>query len=300
MGRGGYDARDGPLSFCNSVSSCEDCKRGEKGWVYAVPCAGLADPHAWACEVFTETLVVFCESAELELGHGLFVRTRIHGGGGRQRQRQGQRRARLIQSATSPENPGNYHRLSFNYYPCPPCKSTTTTTGSASSTSASPIADPHIAHSPASDDDTTLVDRTALVDRLAPAFAAHHRTGKEFIRHAFIPVLHHTQQLHDAIHHDVFPRRAHGLTRLDHASLRFENAARRDMTAAQSVCDDTKACLPRPFPSLMTSPLPTALPRGPLRHSRRPRPPKRSPLPNIQDHHARPRCAMFLPYHAHI
>ncbi|KAF8559662.1 hypothetical protein OG21DRAFT_1480408 [Imleria badia] len=84
------------------------------------------------------------------------------------------------------------------------------------------------------DDDTELVDKTRLVDRLGPPFAAHHRHGKDLVKHAFIPVVHHTRQLHDAIQDDIFPRRAHGLALLDEASLRVENAARRDMNAAET------------------------------------------------------------------
>ncbi|KAG8217598.1 hypothetical protein J3R82DRAFT_5749 [Butyriboletus roseoflavus] len=110
------------------------------------------------------------------------------------------------------------------------------------------------------EDDLTPVDRTSLVDRLGPVFAAHNRQGKEYIKHAFIPVLKHTKQLHDAIHNDIFPRRTHGLALFDDATLRFESAARRDMNAAQTVYDDTKACLSRPLLALLTLPLPTAFP----------------------------------------
>lgn len=43
-----------------------------------VPCAGLADSHARSCQVLTETLVVLCETAKFEFGHGLFVGTSAH------------------------------------------------------------------------------------------------------------------------------------------------------------------------------------------------------------------------------
>ncbi|KAI9571458.1 hypothetical protein HD554DRAFT_2312270 [Boletus coccyginus] len=84
------------------------------------------------------------------------------------------------------------------------------------------------------DDDTAPGDRATLVDRLAPAFAAHHRQGKEYIKHTLIPVVEHTIHLHDAIHDDIFPRRTRAIALLDSATLRFENAARRDMISAQT------------------------------------------------------------------
>ncbi|KAH0830652.1 hypothetical protein J3R83DRAFT_2107 [Lanmaoa asiatica] len=110
------------------------------------------------------------------------------------------------------------------------------------------------------DDDLVPLDRTSLVDRLGPAFAAHHRQGKEYIKHAFIPVVQHTKQFHDAIHNDIFPRRTQGLAILDDATFRYEGATHRDMNATQTVYDDTKACLPRPLLALLTLALSTAFP----------------------------------------
>lgn len=43
-----------------------------------MPCTGLTDSHARSCQVLTETLVVLCETAKLEFGHGLFVGTSVH------------------------------------------------------------------------------------------------------------------------------------------------------------------------------------------------------------------------------
>ena len=45
------------------------------------PGTGLADPYPWPGKVLPESLVVLRETAELELGHGLLVRTRVHGSG---------------------------------------------------------------------------------------------------------------------------------------------------------------------------------------------------------------------------
>jgi len=42
---------------------------------------GLADPYPRARQVLAQPLVVLGEPPELELGHGLFVRTGVHGGG---------------------------------------------------------------------------------------------------------------------------------------------------------------------------------------------------------------------------
>ncbi|KAN0077201.1 hypothetical protein V8E55_011056 [Tylopilus felleus] len=102
------------------------------------------------------------------------------------------------------------------------------------------------------DDDKNidLVDRTTPVDRLGPAFAHHSRQGKDYVKHALIPVVQHTVQLHDAIHDDIFPRRSHGLALLRDATLQFDDAARRDMNAAQTVCDDTKHSLDTLFATL--------------------------------------------------
>ncbi|KAG9318570.1 hypothetical protein JVU11DRAFT_662 [Chiua virens] len=100
------------------------------------------------------------------------------------------------------------------------------------------------------DDDVSPVDRTSLVERLGPAFAAHNRQGKEYIRNTFIPVVQHTKQLHDAIRNDVFPRRTQGLARFDDATCRFENTARRDMDATEAVYEETKRSLDALFSSL--------------------------------------------------
>ncbi|KAG6376232.1 hypothetical protein JVT61DRAFT_2207 [Boletus reticuloceps] len=99
-------------------------------------------------------------------------------------------------------------------------------------------------------DDTASIDRTAPIDRLGPAFAAHRRHGIDHIKHAFIPIVHHTKQLHDAIRDDIFPMRTLTLARLDEATLHFENAARRDMHAAQSAYDDSKRALDALFSTL--------------------------------------------------
>ena len=45
------------------------------------PGTGLADPYPWTGKVLPQPLVVLGETAELELGHGLLVRTRVHGSG---------------------------------------------------------------------------------------------------------------------------------------------------------------------------------------------------------------------------
>ena len=39
----------------------------------------LADSYPWPGEVLSQPLIVLREAAELELGHGLFVGTRVHG-----------------------------------------------------------------------------------------------------------------------------------------------------------------------------------------------------------------------------
>ena len=49
-------------------------------WDYS-PGTGLGDSYPWASEVLPQPLIVLCETAELELGHGLLVRTRVHGSG---------------------------------------------------------------------------------------------------------------------------------------------------------------------------------------------------------------------------
>ena len=53
------------------------------------PGASFAHSYSWPCQILPQTLVVFRQSPELELGHGLFVWTGIHlvvnlamGGGG--------------------------------------------------------------------------------------------------------------------------------------------------------------------------------------------------------------------------
>lgn len=43
-----------------------------------VPRAGFTNPHAWSLEIITETGIMFGESAELELVHGLLVWPRVH------------------------------------------------------------------------------------------------------------------------------------------------------------------------------------------------------------------------------
>lgn len=44
------------------------------------PSAGFADAHAWSGEVLPQTLIVFSQSSQFELRHGLFVRSGgIHG-----------------------------------------------------------------------------------------------------------------------------------------------------------------------------------------------------------------------------
>lgn len=40
-------------------------------WDGTIPCAGLADFYSGAGKIFSETLVVFYQTPELELGHGL-------------------------------------------------------------------------------------------------------------------------------------------------------------------------------------------------------------------------------------
>ena len=45
------------------------------------PGTGFANPYPWPLEVLLQPLVVLRETAELELGHGLLVRTRVHGSG---------------------------------------------------------------------------------------------------------------------------------------------------------------------------------------------------------------------------
>ena len=43
------------------------------------PGTGLADPYPWTGKVLPQPLVVLREAAELKLGHGLLVWTRVHG-----------------------------------------------------------------------------------------------------------------------------------------------------------------------------------------------------------------------------
>lgn len=55
-----------------------DGRRGREG---DSPGTGLADPYPWTGKVLPQPLVVLGETAELKLGHGLLVRTRVHGSG---------------------------------------------------------------------------------------------------------------------------------------------------------------------------------------------------------------------------
>ena len=54
-----------------------DGRRGREG---DSPGTGLADPYPWTGKVLPQPLVVLGETAELELGHGLLVWTRVHSG----------------------------------------------------------------------------------------------------------------------------------------------------------------------------------------------------------------------------
>ncbi|KAF9227824.1 hypothetical protein BS17DRAFT_877922 [Gyrodon lividus] len=90
------------------------------------------------------------------------------------------------------------------------------------------------------DEETTLIallddhdhpghdDKTAIVDRLAPAFAAYRQVGNGYIKQTLIPVIQRTKQVHDAIDADIFIRRLQGLALFDEKSRQFEDVARRE------------------------------------------------------------------------
>lgn len=78
--------------FCRFAIPDETVRRGQRGehdgrqrgWGRgrrgrSVPRTGLADPYPRTGEILPQPLVVLREAAELELGHGLLVRARVHG-----------------------------------------------------------------------------------------------------------------------------------------------------------------------------------------------------------------------------
>ncbi|KIJ69073.1 hypothetical protein HYDPIDRAFT_36167 [Hydnomerulius pinastri MD-312] len=112
------------------------------------------------------------------------------------------------------------------------------------------------------DEETTLIallddhdepghdDKTSIVDRLGPAFAAHAQGGKEYIKQTLIPVIQRTRHVHDIIDEDITVRHLQGLSLFDKSSRRLEDAARREYDAVQTAYAETKKSLEALFSSL--------------------------------------------------
>ncbi|KIJ10489.1 hypothetical protein PAXINDRAFT_182021 [Paxillus involutus ATCC 200175] len=101
----------------------------------------------------------------------------------------------------------------------------------------------HSDEDPNWDEETTLIallddhdhpehdDKTTLVDRLGPAFAAHPQVRNGYYKQTFIPVIQRAKQVHDAIDQDILIRRFQGLSLFDENSRHFEDTARREYDA---------------------------------------------------------------------
>ncbi|KIL00926.1 hypothetical protein PAXRUDRAFT_357778 [Paxillus rubicundulus Ve08.2h10] len=112
------------------------------------------------------------------------------------------------------------------------------------------------------DEETTLIallddhdhpghdDKTTLVDRLGPAFAAHPQVRSGRIKQTYVPVIRRTKQVHDAIDQDIFVRRSQGFSVFDENSRHFEDTARREYDAVHITYTDTKKSLEALFVDL--------------------------------------------------
>ncbi|KAF8844869.1 hypothetical protein BDN67DRAFT_614955 [Paxillus ammoniavirescens] len=120
----------------------------------------------------------------------------------------------------------------------------------------------HSDEDPNWDEETTLIallddhdypehdDKTILVDRLGPAFAAHPQVRNGYHKQTFISAIQRAKQVHDAIDQDILIRRLQGLSLFDESSRHFEDTARREYDAVHATYTDAKKSLEALFVNL--------------------------------------------------